>query len=161
MNTITIDKFICLKPFELDNNIKNTILNNMRNYLVNKCSENNGYIISVNKIIKILDTRISNTTSDIICNVRVEVCSLKPVLENVYKATICMVFSQGIFVEIEEKMKVLIPTDKLEEFTFENFSFRNGDIVLSNDDIISIAIYDYKYLNNSFSCLGKFLKKID
>jgi DNA-directed RNA polymerase subunit E'/Rpb7 len=130
--------------------------------MLGKCNQEHGYIVKIYDKIKIIDNKISPASLGIFFNVKFGIKAIKPEVNGVYKGVICMCFGQGIFVEIFEKVKALIPADKLGLFKWDKMSntFKNGDKSLKCKDEVEIEINMIRYEKSHFNCIGS-LKNTD
>lgn len=150
---------VVVQPANLNSEIYNFLHKKLERFYGNKCSEEHGYITEIKKIIKILGTKISPTTSDIIFEVEVDILALKPKVDKIYNSLVCMVFSRGIFAEIKNKLKVLIPIDKIKNYSLNSdenkFSHKNDKTNnIEKGSYIKVEIYNFKYSDGNFNCLG-------
>lgn len=144
----------------LDSNISYHLLKKIKENMEGKCYLDYGYIIKVNDIINIGSNIISPATLLAVYNVTYEADVIKPVKGLVLSGEICMLFQQGIFVNILEKMKVLIPENNIEGYNFVDGIFVSED--KDKDDLllntkVKIEITMVKYEKKYFSCIGKIL----
>jgi len=144
----------------LDSNISHHLLKKIKENMEGKCYLDYGYIIKVNNIIDIGSNVISPATLMAVYNVKYEADIIKPVKGLILSGEICMIFKQGIFVNILDKMKVLIPENNIEGYKFIDDIFVSKDkdtedLVLNKK--VEIEITMVKYENKSFSCIGKIL----
>jgi DNA-directed RNA polymerase subunit E'/Rpb7 len=153
---INIDQKVSIHSKYLDKNIKNHLLNKLKSTMIGTCTLEYGYIIEINKIIKLGDNLIASANSLVIFDIVYEAEILKPELGQDLSGKVCMIFQHGIFVEIKDKMKVLIPSTSIPLYTFKDAIFVND-----NDDKISlgnkllITVVMIKYEKKEFSCIGK------
>ena len=68
-----------------------------------------------------------------------------------------MIFSAGIFVNIKDIFKILIPLNELKNYVYDNTEnkFVKDNKIIKVGDIIKVIIIDTKYSKKSFSCFGK------
>ena len=160
-STIVIQRKICLEPEYLDKNIKTHLLNKLISSFTNECNKEHGYILKVNRIVDIKDNYISSNCEHIfILNVEIE--TLKPEIDKELVGTICMIFSGGIFLNVKNKLKVLVPITTLSEYTFDqaNNCFINKDDenkIIKQGDELKVLISGMKYSKQNFSCFGKLI----
>ena len=162
MSSITIiEKKICLESKHLYYDLNENLLNKTREVCINECSKEIGYILDVKRIIKIKDNYISNVNSSVIFVIDIEVESLIPYLNNIYTDKVCMIFSGGLFMTINDKIKVLIPANSMEEYTFDiNKVFKGPEKqIIKENDIIKVKITGIKYSKKNFSCFGEFISR--
>jgi DNA-directed RNA polymerase subunit E'/Rpb7 len=155
--TRIIEKKVCLKPEFLSKDYKRYLFNEIKNTFKNECSKEIGYILDIIKIKSIKDNYISSNNCEIVLIVEVLVIVLKPETNKIFQDKVCMIFSGGIFLDIKQKFKVLIPQNSLLEYTFDSKtkSFVKDDIQISEGDIIKVKITGFKYNKNNFSCFGE------
>ena len=156
---LNIEKKICLPPESFDKNIKTHIFNKLKQDLENTCSKEYGYILEVNKLLKIKDNYISSNCENIFI-VDVEIVNLKPEIEKEFQGTICMIFSGGIFINVKNKLKVLVPTSYIIDYKFNQdknifINNENADIAIKQGDNLHVLISGIKYSKQNFSCFGK------
>lgn len=152
-----IRKRLFIEHNYLDNDIINHIYIKLCETTQDECDKEIGYILKINKNIKIIDMFSSPVNGDIIAIIDFEALTLKPETGQILKGIICMIFSNGIFVNVENKQKVLIPLTNLKEFKYDNQSktFYDDNTVLKSGDIIEFIIEGVKYSKNSFNCFGR------
>ena len=153
---IQIEQKVSIHSKYLDKNVKTHILNKLQTTMIGKCSLDYGYIIKINKIIKLGENSITPANSLVVFDIIYEADILKPEVGQDLYGTVCMVFQDGIFVDIEGKMKVLIPSTSMPSYVFEKSIFVNNN----NDQItvgikLLITIVMIKYDKNEISCIGK------
>jgi DNA-directed RNA polymerase subunit E'/Rpb7 len=148
-----------LRPSFLDGNILSNLLEHIRMELNNKCFEEHGYIISVNRIISVDNNTILVTTSNILFNVTIEVDTLKPEIGLINVGEVFMVIDKGIFVKIEDKLKVLIPVSNLYGYEYkkeDNFYYKKETKTsIYMNDTVKIKILGIQYSKNYFNCFGE------
>jgi DNA-directed RNA polymerase subunit E'/Rpb7 len=155
METI-IEQQVYLEPKYLNYNLETHLLEKLRASIIGICDSENGYILSVNKIIKVKDNKISQTSSCIF-TVKYSAGTLKPEIGKILIGKICMLFGNGIFIDVNGKMKVLIPSSTFDNFTFENNVFKIGNLILKEGDEITTEITMFKYDKKNFNCIGKLI----
>lgn len=157
METKVISTIVAINPCYLDSNIRYHILTKLKNQNEGVCTFDNGHIIAVNRIIEIGENKISSASSYINFDIKYEITFLKPKIDNTYNGKVCMIIDNGIFVDIENKLKVLIPSSSLKNFTYSvsDNTFSKDNIMLCVDDSIKVIITAIKYDNNIFRCIGK------
>jgi len=153
----TISQRISIESMYLDSDIKYHILNKLKKTMEGKCTFDNGYIISVNKLLEIGDNKIGCANSLVIFNVTYEADVLKPEKGHILSGKVCMVFQHGIFVDIYGKMKVLVPATSMEQYEYQQGEniFTRGKNTIENGVDVSVDIVDTKYEKKQFSCIGK------
>lgn len=152
-----ITRRVCLDPEHLDSNIMKHLFKKIVQQTKNECSLEHGFIISVKKITKLLENRISSANTDIVFTVQFEADTLKPIIDKNLVGTVCMIFSKGIFLDIQNKLKVLIPIESLNEYKLDpiKMCYVKGDKRIQKNDILTVQITGTEYSKQNFSCFGK------
>jgi len=166
-----IQKRICLESKFLNSNIKNHIYNKLQD-LTNDCSKEHGYIIKIYPDIKIVDNSVSTATSQTICMVEFKADTLKPEINDILTGKVIMIFKDGIFLKIKDKLKVMIPCAQLSKHSYV-FSKKNDifvkeiegnleenkkeDSIKLGDDL-TIKVKGVQYDKNNFNCFGDLAK---
>lgn len=157
MNIVTIEKRICLSSKYLDQNIMDNLLSKITELTYGNCTKEYGYIIKIIKINHIISHEISRVNSDNIFNVSFDAQILKPEKNLEIEGTVCMVYKDGIFINILDKQKMLIPKSSLPEYTFDNelkvYTDKNDKSIKMNDTI-KANITAASYSNQKYSCFG-------
>lgn len=166
MQTLTLQKKISLSPKDVsskdaDKTLEERVYNRVEELFKNSCSKTNGYIIGIDRNVKILDNEIG-IGGTILFLVELTVQALKPEKGQVIQGTVCVVFEEGIFLEVQEcnKMKVLVPQSKLEKYEFNKSKelFQKGKKTIQKGDVITVKLEQIKYDNTGFSCIGHLSK---
>lgn len=160
MDTTIIEKRICLESRFLDSNYEQHLLNKANQDTKNECSQKYGFIIRLIKIHKILDHEINRVNADNVFTVKFEAETLKPEPDKIFRGSVCMVYKDGIFINVLNKQKILIPAYVLTD----NYSFNNEkNLYIGNNDpddiikegtILDVKITASQYNNLNFSCFG-------
>ena len=158
-----IKKRICLDPEFLDNNYKSFLYKKIKDNIQNECDKQYGYFLDLKRIVKIEDNNITSN-SQIIFNVEFEVETLLPIKDKDFEGTICMIFVSGVFVNVKNKLKILLPVSELLGYEYDHVTntFLSKDKKtkyknLKKDDVINVKILDLKYSKKQFSCFGKII----
>lgn len=151
VNMPVIEKTIYLPPKFLDRNIMDHLLSELR-VNINKCSDEHGHILSVNKILSIVENR--NTMFKLLFDVD----TLKPTDGGVFSSSVCMIYKDGVFVTIKNCQKVLIPSSYMSSYVYDEINniYSNTDThdTINLNDILNVQIKASKYNNGNFSCIG-------
>lgn len=144
----------------LDSNIETHIFNKLKKTMEGICTFNTGYIIEVKKIIALGSNTIGNSNSLVIFNVSYQAEVLKPCEGQILTGKVCMIFQHGIFVDVFNRMKVLIPVTSMQDYTYNQSdstfeSETKSRITLDKE--LSIEIVMIKYEKKQFSCIGKII----
>lgn len=148
---------IYLKPEHFSFDIHSNLLEGVKKELSNKCSNEYGYILEVRGIVKIIDNKLINN-SKCMFELVVEVITLKPEVGAVFSGEIFMVFDKGIFVKIQNKLKILVPLSYLVDYKYnkEDNSYINTKRVLHVNDAVDVKILGIQYSKKEFNCFGEF-----
>ena len=67
-----------------------------------------------------------------------------------------MIFQEGLFVEVSNKMKVLIRIDKMNGYKYSKTKqiFKKDEETISKGDKIEVVIEMIKYEKQNFNCIG-------
>lgn len=143
----------------LDKNYKTHILKNLRKSLKNTCSEKHGYILDIVDIVKIVSSTIQRFDLKLSVKLFLLVKMLKPVLDTIISAKVEMLFSYGILLNCEEKMKIFIPSKRLENYSFNDKYFIYGkDKKYNIGSSVSIKVKDIKFNENNYKCIGELVE---
>lgn len=159
MSTTMIKK-ICLPSEFLYQDYKKALFQRAKEICENDCSRDYGYVLSVHKIKKIIDNYISNVNSSVIFEIELEIDNLKPEINDIFKGNVCMVFGGGLFINIKDKMKVLIPISSLNNYKFDSTKkiFQDGKNIIKENDEIKVKIIGIKYAKKNFNCFGELIE---
>ena len=157
-SNVIIQKRICLEPEFLDSNFKKNIFDRLKKLTVNECSKEYGYILDIVKLIKIKDNYVSNATSEIVFEVMFEIETLKPEIDKVFTGDVCMIFVGGLFLNIKNKIKVLIPITSMKDYKFDQVDkvfIKKDKTVIKQGDVLNVKITGIKYSKKNYSCFGE------
>lgn len=154
--TIEITKKICMEPKDLNENLEKNLIEKIKRDMIGKCDQKHGYVHGVEEKITILDNIVSTASPVVFFTVKIRVTTVRPVVGDVHEGKVCTVFLHGIFVEILNRVKVLIPSSKLTGFTYNKSLnlFSNGENDITTGCELSVVITAVKYEKGNFSCIG-------
>jgi DNA-directed RNA polymerase subunit E'/Rpb7 len=160
MTTIVAREKITLEPKYLNDGYIEHIRTKLSDKMSGQCNQKYGYILGIEDEIKIHGNEVSSANAGIFFDVEFSIISLKPKKGQQLDGTVCMVFQHGVFVLVEEKMKVLIPTDKMPGYKFSTTKnrFKKGSRKISVGDTISVVLEMIKYEHQSFDCIGSLVE---
>ena len=155
--TTILERRICIEHKFLNSDIHYYLLEKIKEVTLNECSKEHGYILSVKKIVKIKDNYISNANCDNIFTVLFEVENLKPENGKQFDGEVCMIFGGGIFINIKNKQKILIPVSNLKDYVFIQGTkqYKNSKKIIKEGDMLKVEVIGTKYTKQTFSCFGK------
>lgn len=156
LETIDIRRNICINHKNLDSNYKKHLLEKINILTKDECSKKYGHIIEILEIVKIIDNKISSAKANIIFDVIFKAKVLKPIKNKYYDANVCMITEDGIFLEVLNKINILIPKSDLSEYEIKDdrYIHKNTKKSIKYGDIIKVCIRDTKYSNKNFSSIG-------
>lgn len=148
---LIINYEVCLEPQYLDQNIMKHLLNKTKNILEKTCSKEYGHIINVKRIINIIDN------NDTLFNLELEIEALKPDVGKKMKGEICMIYKDGIFINVLDRQKILIPASSIKNYVYKKGIYIDNDNnnSLKENDVIEVIITAVRYNKHNFSCLGE------
>ena len=126
----------------------------------NECTQEYGYIVSVIKLTKIIGNIVTSANSDIIFTLEFIAETLLPKVCDIMHGVVCLIFDRGIFVKVQNRLKVLIPIACLEKYMFkrdvESYYYNEElDKRIKKDDSLVFEITNIQYSKNNFNCIGK------
>jgi DNA-directed RNA polymerase subunit E'/Rpb7 len=153
----TITQKISIEAMYLNTDIETHIFNKLKKIMEGRCTFDDGYIISVKRLIRIESNTIACANSLVVFEVTYERDVLKPEKGQIFSGKVCMVFQHGIFVDIYEKMKVLVPAKSMHGYYYneDENKFMGEDKVIESGLEISIDIVMTKYEKKEYNCIGK------
>lgn len=160
MERIIIQKQVCIEPRFMDSEIMTHIMNELTRVCCKECNKDYGYIIRINRIIKVLDNYI-NMDSNIVFDIKFEASCLNPKPDKVLTGNVCMVFADGIFIDVIKKMQILVPKQFIVGYTFNKKSncFEAGDGSKISEGIqLKVKITASQYNNQRFSVFGSIVE---
>ena len=151
MSTI-IERRVYLEPRYLDQNIMHHLLARIIENTFGECSKEYGHILSVERIVKI----VSN--EDTVFTVQFEAKIFKPEAGKKLRGVVCKVYKDGIFIDIVNKQKMLVPAVILKEkaYSFDEAGgiYTNGNAKIKEGNEVDAVITAAKYNKQYFSCIG-------
>jgi len=158
--SVVIERRVSIDHEYLNKNISDAILQKIREITKDECTKEFGYILNVIKIVKIIDNYISPVNCENIFIVLFEVETLKPENGKIFSGEVCMIFNGGIFLNVKNKQKILIPSTALSKYTFDlaNKCFKIGKDIIKEGTVLDIVVTGTKYSKKSFSCFGNLIE---
>jgi len=164
IKTILIERRICLEPKYLNKNYKEYLFNVLCDQTLFECTNEFGYILKINKITSIKNHEISRSGSEIVFLIQFEADILKPEVNDIMEGEICMIYKYGIFIIILNKQKMLIPSNLLKNYTFDEVNnvfihSNDNNIIIKKGDIIKAKVVAVQFNKQHFSCFGTLEEK--
>jgi DNA-directed RNA polymerase subunit E'/Rpb7 len=159
MDKVILEKRVLLESKYLTKSIKQNICNKLVEVTKEECSKDYGYIIEIIKILDIKGHEIGRVNFDNIFTVVFEAYILNPVAGAEFDAVVCLVYKDGIFVNILNKQKMLIPRDNIKDYSFDEDQgvYKNGDRIIEQDSKVKVKVTAAQYRKKSFSCFGSLI----
>jgi DNA-directed RNA polymerase subunit E'/Rpb7 len=141
---IKITKNIELTP-DLIGNHKQELLNILTEFYTGKCFSEYGLVKSVDPSVKIIDNIISRVNCNIIFYVEFSINVIAVSIGKKYVMQVDKINSKHIIGNIEEKISVLLRTETLKNYIFENDCFRRGKNKIDIGTKLFVQIEKVKY----------------
>jgi len=147
---VIINKRVYLEPQFLDQNIMTHLFDKCVQLSVGECTKENGHILSVKRIVKVLKNE------DTIFTVSFEAETLKPTAGDKMSGTVCMLFKDGIFAQVSENQKMLIPAVAIKGYIYDEatHAYSNEKRKIKVGDNIEAIVTAAQYNKKKFSCIG-------
>lgn len=153
MNTIKTDTKIYIEPKFFNSKIREHITDKVKEKMFRMCIDNLGYVMDVSKI-----NTIKNIHSNLFV-VNSELTLFKPEKDSIYDGIVRMIFKEGIFAEINDIQKVLIPTSYISDtYEYNDNIFRckkDTEKIITTDTKLRVKLTTIKYYSNKFNCIGQ------
>jgi DNA-directed RNA polymerase subunit E'/Rpb7 len=156
MNRTVVRTNVFVDACNLNEHYMSHILEKIRNKDKITCTRKDGYILGIEGDIQIIDNEIATSACGVFFIVEYKVMSLKPNIGDVFEGRVCMVFDKGVFVEVENCMKVLIPSDKMSNYKYSKSKncFKSSANTLAENTTVKIQIVSTKYEKQNYNCIG-------
>lgn len=158
MNSMKVSEKICIEPRFFSQNLKEKITEKLNGKLCNNCNQKYGYITSIHDL-EIVDNEILDD-GQVAFEVHFLVDTVKPSPGDMFEGKVCMLFDNGVFINVQDKFNVLIPINVLEGYKYDkmNNCFKSnkkkGKSICENDTL-SVKINNVQFSDQKFSCLGE------
>jgi DNA-directed RNA polymerase subunit E'/Rpb7 len=159
MDKAVLEKRILLDSKYLTKDIKQHICNKLVEVTKEECSKDYGYIIEIIKILEIKGHEIGRVNFDNIFTVIFEAYILNPVSGAEFEGVVCLIYKDGVFVNILDKQKMLIPKESIKDYKFDEDKniYKKGDSVIAQDTKVKVRVTASQYRKKSFSCFGSLI----
>lgn len=155
--TITLERKICMDSEFLNKDIKKNIFEKLKEITKDECTQEYGYFLNIIKLKRIKDNYISPNCENVFI-VEFEAEVLKPAVGKKFEGDVCMIYPSGIFLNIKNTQKVLIPTTTLKNYSFNQadncFVHKKTKKKINIEDKLTVIITGSKYSKKAFSCFG-------
>lgn len=154
-----IEKSICIEPEFLNGDIKKHIFNKAVSTWVGKCTKEDGYILKIHSIKKIINNHITPSTTSIIFELLLKAEVMKPEVGMKVEAKVDLVDPQGIIVYTDEKLKIFVPSINFGDYEFDDaknaFVNEKEKKKIKLGDRINVKITAIRYEKSKFDCIGE------
>ena len=162
--TLIIEGNVTLTPSELRENIQELLVSKLnKKYLT--CNINYGYVYKILAVHNKYTTLIDNNSSNINFDLKFKIERILPIVNMKLNCTVHTIFNHGIFAQVEDKIKILVPSSTISDYFFQKnqsdsipascFCKKDKSSIIKKNDTISIIITDVKYSKNRYNCIGK------
>jgi len=151
MKRISITERVTLEPIYLNKNYKNYLKQEIVKKSQGKCTKENGYIINICDILTIKECE---SQSGIVFAVTYTADSFLPKIDDIIETKVCLCFASGILAIYKDVHKILIPANKLTNYTFTNNSYVSKNNKIQVNTEISIKITSVKFSEGVFQSTG-------
>jgi len=164
---ILIDGHVILNPNELNNEIWDMLEQKIKEKYI-LCNHEYGYITKLCKIHNHYTSYIERNSGNVKMSVRFLAERILPVIGKQLVCTVHMIFNHGIFAQVGDNIKILIPTASIKNGSYTvidgddcskhsvfKISDSNETRFITVDDTIKITISDVKYNKNRYNCIGQ------
>lgn len=153
-----IDLKIEMRPEQVDEHWETRLFLNICQKFQGKCTRQDGYIISVKKILKIQDQHITRTNGHVLFFVQVLTECILPRIGESLEAIVDMIFPHGVFCH-HRMLRMMMSMVKCKNFQirqeFSTNSLYNPQTnkVIHKGDTVQIVIDDVRFENDLYSCI--------
>lgn len=150
MSEVTITKRVYLESKYLNHDIMNSLMKTLVESVKTECTKEHGHILSVRCILDILENEGN------VFMLRFLAKTIKPEAGKQFTGKVCMVYRDGIFINIEDRQKMLIPATSLKGYTFDQLhnTYTKGVKIIQVGTIVNAVVTAAKYNKGNFSCFG-------
>ena len=122
----------------------------------NECTHEYGYILSIESLEDIVSHEIGRANGDNVFTLQFKALAFNPVVGKEVVGEVFHVFAIGIFVNVMDKQKILIPVTALANYVYNEMDgkYEGEKDEISVGDKLKVVITDSQYNSGGFSCLG-------
>lgn len=145
-------------PEQVDKNWRTSLFLNICHKFQGKCTRDDGYIISIQKISRIFDQYIKRTSGVVLFFVEVLAQCILPKKGDTVEAIVDMIFPHGVFCH-HHTLRMMMPISKCKNFhirqEFSTKSLYNPQTkkIIRKGDTVSVMIDDVRFENDFYSCI--------
>lgn len=156
MNNVAIRDTINIEPKDLSGNLNDILYEKLCQKYLNKCNNENGYILAIQKHIKVLSNMIIRTNIELV--IEFNALTYKPVVSTIVDGIITNICSDGLTANVYEKMDVHIPIETMTNYDFKTTFFvskQNKKQTIVKGTKVKIRIESVKYESHIYGCIGE------
>ena len=165
---VLVDAHIVLAPSELHENLSTILPRKLEQKYIG-CNKEYGCVVRLHKIDNNYTTEIDGNSGNILIYTKCLVERILPEVRKIFKCTVHMIFNHGIFAQLGENIKILIPKTTMSGYEFlqsgddqypdipifKNTHKQAHPDIISKHQKINIEVVDVKYNNHRYNCIGK------
>lgn len=147
-----------MRPDQVDHNWRTHLFLNVCQKFQGSCTRQDGYIISVKKIVKIFDQCIKRTSGVVLFFIEILAECILPKTGDQLEAIVDMIFPHGVFCH-HHMLRMMMPINKChnfhirQEFSTKSLFNPHTKTVIRKGDIIHVTIDDVRFENDFYSCI--------
>lgn len=147
-----------VSPEQVNKNWRDSLFLNICQKFQGKCTREDGYIISIQKVLRIFDQYIKRTSGVVLFFVEVLAQCILPKKGDTLEAIVDMIFPHGVFCH-HHTLRMMMPIAKCKNFhirqEFSTKSLYNPQTkkIIRKGDIVPVTIDDVRFENDFYSCI--------
>lgn len=151
--SVTIKRSVFISPSYIDSNIMKNVFSILKNKYEKTCDEDDGMILSIDKILKV-ENMISKDSCSIIFDITFIATVIKPEKNMVLQIKPTYILaSKGIFSKTYDSISIFVPEINIKDWKYANESYTKGGKVINKDTTIDIVINDIKFNSTKYNCV--------
>lgn len=161
---VNIPVEIFLSPDKMGGDYKNNIMKVLRDKYEKNCIADWGYILKINKLVRMISDEIGNITPAVKMLIEVNMTVIMPEVGMDFTMGIDIIFTHGIFIH-RDKVRILMPIASMEgwtvikDFTSQKLVHTKTNAVLKTNDKIHIRLVNVRFEKDGYSCIGEFFSQ--
>jgi len=167
MMSSSIIRTVCiLPPREIGPDWKKNLEAALGQSMLGSCTVEHGYIISIRRVVRIVDQMITRLDGNVKFFLDVEAVVLRPSIGQEVDAFIEMIFPHGVFCSFK-MLRMMIPLSMCagfeisRTFTESCLMRRKENLILRKGDKVRVKIQDVRFENNQYTCLASLIMKME
>jgi DNA-directed RNA polymerase subunit E'/Rpb7 len=158
----TIDLKMEMKPEQVDEHWETRLFLGICHKFQGRCTRQDGYLVSIRKILRIDDQHITRTNGNILFYVRVLAECILPKTGDCLDAMVDMIFPHGVFCH-HHMLRMMMPMVHCkhfqirQEFSTNSLYHPRTKQSIRKGDTVRVVIQDVRFENDLYSCIVSFL----